>query len=85
MACTHVHYLHGFENLWHSLIVTRCKLAMDIKMTSTLIAVTRHGWLLTQYKVIIKCLNLDHGGEYMSKEFSDELTHNVYVQLYFLW
>ena len=30
-------------------------------------------WLATQYKVRIKCLNSDRGGEYMSKEFSDHL------------
>ena len=30
-------------------------------------------WLSTQYKVRIKCLNSDRGGEYMSKEFSDHL------------
>ena len=30
-------------------------------------------WLATRYKVQIKCLNLDRGGEYMSKEFLDHL------------
>ena len=30
-------------------------------------------WLWTQYKVRIKCLNSDRGGEYMSDEFSDHL------------
>ena len=30
-------------------------------------------WLSTQYKIRIKCLNSDRGGEYMSDEFSDHL------------
>ena len=33
-------------------------------------------WLLTQYNVRIKCLNLDRGGEYLSKDFSDHLKRN---------
>jgi hypothetical protein len=30
-------------------------------------------WLLTQYRVRIKCLNSDRGGEYLSQEFTDHL------------
>ena len=30
-------------------------------------------WLSTQYKIRIKCLNSDRGGEYLSDEFSDHL------------